>query len=143
MYRLKDIQEIRFLPNDKITFPTYEDIKIFITETMVRRKGKYFFPNKGMNCKENTLVFFQYNGELVAAAMLKNCVKTTCYDENGEIYKGYFIFDMDTMIFFNTPITADEIRNIDSTFKAFYQSKRKTNIIYLNDIINLIETRRV
>lgn len=141
MEKFKNIQEIRFLPNDKTTFSTYEDIKEFFTETMVSRCGKYFFPNKGMNCKESTLVFFQYDGKLIAAAMLKSCVKNTCYDEKNVEYKGYFIFDMETMVIFNEPITSDEIRNIDPAFKAFSQSKRKMDMIYLDKILDLIKIK--
>ena len=55
----KDVQEIRFLPNDKNVFPSYEEMIYFLTNTMVKRGGIYNYPGAAMRCKENTLVFFQ------------------------------------------------------------------------------------
>ena len=136
------VNEIRFLPNDKTTFPTYEDIKCFLTETMKNRDGVYNYTGLSMNCKENTLVFFQYNGSLIASAILMQNVRGRCYDEAGDEYKGHYVFDMNTMQVFNTPISADEVRSIDSTFKNFSQCKRIVDISLLDEMVALIEKNR-
>lgn len=91
-----------------------------------------------MNCKEGSLVLFQYDWKLIASASFLENVK---YKELNDVNKGYFLFDVDSIRIFKEPITSEEFSYIDSSFKNFNQRTRKTDLIYLKDILQLINTK--
>ena len=136
----RNVEEIRFLPNSRNTFPEYSDFYYFLTQTMVKRNGRYNYPGLAMRCPNNTLVFFQYGGELVASAILLETVRGKCYDEIGNEYAGHYCFDMSTMIIYNSPITRVQIETIDYTFPGFSQCKRKMDIALKDDLLNIIKS---
>ena len=114
------------------------DFTYFLSETMVRRGGHYNFPNLMMRCPNDTLVFFQYDGVLVACATLIDKFKGLCYDENGNAYAGRYFFDMSTMTIFSNPITIDKMRDVVAGIGFFSQCKQLIDLKYLPDIIQLI-----
>ena len=134
-----NVEEIRFLLNSRDTFPNYSDFYCFLTQTMVKRNGRYNYPGLAMRCKNNTLVFFQYGGKLVASAILLETVRGKCYDEVGNEYAGHYYFDMDTMVIYNSPITREQIEAIDHTFPGFSQCKRKMDIALKGDLIDIVK----
>ena len=73
--------------------------------------------------------------QLRACAVLIDNVK----HENGK-YNGHYVFDVDTIKFFNKPITKEEIKEIDPTFTRFSQSFIKTDLKYLDDLLELIKS---
>ena len=134
------ISEIRFLPMSKSVFPTYEEVKHFIIETMPSRGGIYYYMKSKMDCPTNTFVLFQYDGELIGYAVYTSTVK---FDKplalaDGNEYKGYYQFAPGSITLLNTPITKDEFANIDVTFKTFNQSCQKKDIGLLPAIFALI-----
>ncbi len=131
-------EEIRFLPNSNSDFPKYEDFYNFLTQKMKERNGRYNYPGQAMRCRDNTLVFFQYRGTLVASAFLLDTVRGKCYDESGNEYAGHYIFDMNTMVIYNPPITCEQIKAIDPKFTGFSQCKRKVDISLKSDLLNII-----
>ena len=134
-----NVKEIRFLPNSRNVFPEYSDFCYFLTETMMKRNGRYNYSGHAMRCSNNTLVFFQYAGTLIASAVLSETVYGTCYDESGNEYAGHYLFDMDTMVIYNPPITRKQIASIDCTFTGFSQCKRKMDIALKDDLLNIIK----
>ncbi|MDF2882893.1 MAG: putative restriction endonuclease [Clostridiaceae bacterium] len=140
----KSIPEIRFLPMDKEReFPTYEEAIEFLSETMPNKNGKYGYRSNKMTCKERSLVLFQYDAKLIASASFLENIKyenPIVYSEQ-DISKGYYIFDVSSIRIFEQPITAAEYFNIDNKFKNFNQSTRKTDIKYLKEVLELINTR--
>lgn len=139
-----EIPEIRFLPMDKDReFPTYEEAIEFLSETMPNRNGKYGYRSNKMTCKDGTLVLFQYDAKLIASASFLENIKyekPIMYSEQ-DISKGYYIFEVSSIQIFDEPITAAEYFNIDNTFKNFNQSTRKTDLIHLKKVLNLISSK--
>lgn len=70
MYLKEIVEEIRLLPMGKSVFSTREEVEEFFSNTLVERNGKYLYKTHTMNCKNNTLVLFQYDGVLIASALL-------------------------------------------------------------------------
>ena len=106
---------------------------------MVKRNGRYNYPGLAMRCPNNSLVFFQYGGELVASAILLGVVRGKCFDEIGNEYAGHYYFDMNTMVIYNSPITRAQIEMIDHTFPGFNQCKRKMDIALKDDLLNIVK----
>ena len=92
------IKSIRVLPSDKGTFPTEQEFKVFIQNTVLSRGGYYYFPGSMMNCPKNTLVLFQYAGMIRATGVLIDLAKEKKIDERGLEYAGYYKFDVDTVV---------------------------------------------
>ena len=134
---MKEIEDIRFFFFSQYDedFHNADELKKFLCETVVERGGVYNYYGKSIAMKGKTLVFFQYMNQLRACAVLIDNVK----DENGK-YNGHYVFDVDTIKFFNKPITKEEIKEIDPTFTRFSQSFRKTDLKYLDDLLELIKS---
>lgn len=135
------ISEIRFLPMSRGVFPSYESVVNFLSKNMIQRGGLYFYKTRNLKCESNALILFQYDGKLIASGILIEQGEKELVDETGEMYRGYYKFDTDTVAIFTTPITYDDYKVIDQTFTGFNQSTRKTDIIYLTKIIKLISIR--
>lgn len=134
------INEIRFLPMSNGIFPTYEDAKEFILNTMPNRGCTYYFKTKKMNCPENTFVLFQYEGRLIGYAVY---LKAIAYDKPVELdeddfYNGYYQFAPGTVTILKTPLTKEDIISIDSTFKGFGMAPLKKPAGFLPAIFQLI-----
>lgn len=140
----RNIPEIRFLPmSKKKEFKTYEEAIDFLLNELPKKNGKYQYRTLNMDCKEGTLVLFQYDGELIASArFLKNVKhgKTIVYSD-GSKSLGYYIFDSSSVRIFNKPITREEYHEIDSLFDKFSQGIRKTEIKHLSELLGLIKSR--
>ena len=135
---MNEIKDIRFLPMAQYDedFHNADELKTFLCETVVKRGGIYNYYGKSIAMKGKTLVFFQYRNQLRACAVLIDNVK----DENGK-YNGHYVFDVDTIKFFKKPITKEEIKEIDPTFTNFSQAYRRTDLKYLDDLLELISVR--
>jgi len=137
------VKDIRLLPmSASKEFPnmTYEELQsqFFNYELINDRQGYYHFPEKGMNTGKGTLVLFQFEGQIIASAKLLDVKK---HDEplNGR-YKGSYVFDTNSIKTFE-PITADELRVIDDTFKNFSQSKQHIDSSCYEAIMELIQLK--
>ena len=137
------VKDIRLLPMSATKeFPdmTYEELQneFFLDELINDRKGHYHFPEKGMNTGKGSLVLFQFNGQVIASAKLLQVKK---HDEPlyGR-YKGSYIFDTKSIKTFK-PITADELREVDESFKQFSQSKQKIDSACYESLMELIQLK--
>lgn len=132
------IQEIRFLPMSKKEFPTYDLVKEFLNLTLQERKGLYYYKRRNIKFDNKILVLFQYDGKLISSAIMVGQNN----DFNNNDYSGYYIFNMESLYVFEEAITRNEFNNIDDSFKGFNQSTRKTNLMYLDLIIEIINRKR-
>lgn len=137
------INEIRFLPMSQSVFASYDEVKDFIVEEMPNRGGTYYYMKSKMNCPSNTLVLFQYGGELIGYAVYMNTVEL---DEpltysDGSAYSGYYQFAPGTITLLNKPISKEEFASIDPTFKVFSQSIQKKEAGLLPAIFEIINRR--
>lgn len=133
------ITSIRILPNDKSTFSTESEFRSFIENIMVMRGGKYYFPHLMMNCSENTLVLFQYDGMIRAVGVLIDLKKEPVVDEHDVEYAGYYKFDPNTLTYFTIPIDKDMLKGAYPNFKGFNQAKQIIPLEYLDNILELLE----
>lgn len=146
-YRIdnSDIPEIRVLPMDKNNeFKTYEAAVNFLTKEMVERKGEYQYKKRGMICNENSLVLFQYDSKLIGCARFLKRIKYNepIIDSKKDVYKGYFRFDIDSIVIFDEPITESEIRSIDDHLVGLENVKQSIKIKYLKSVLKLIHNKK-
>ena len=141
MFEHINVESIRILPNDKITFKTEQDFKTFIINTLIVRGGLYYFPNLMMNCPNNTLVLFQYDGMIRAMGVLVDSRKVPIKNEQGVLFAGYYKFDVNTLIYLDAPIDKADMKRACPPFAAFNQSKQKIDIRYLDAILTLIKSK--
>lgn len=134
-----NITSIRILPSDKATFNEEADFRTFVEKTMVARGGYYFFPKLMMNCPQNTLVLFQYDGMIRAIGVLIDSAKDTVIDECGVEYAGYYRFDTETLTYLDTPLHKDALHSAYPSFSGFSQSKQIIPLEYLDDILELLQ----
>lgn len=133
------INGVRFLPMGKAVFPTEKLVGEFLTHTMPMRGYTYYYQASKMNCAPDTIVFFQYNGKLWGYAMLASTIELEepFEDESGK-YNGYYEFFPETLSVFETPITAKEFSEIDSTFKRFSQATQERPASLMPAIMELL-----
>lgn len=138
MKKIYKVNQIRFLPMSIEEFDTLDKTITFLKRDLLERRGKYYYRRLSIKSDEDTLVLFQYGGKLIGSAILIDQADNELI-ENGVQYNGFYEFDMSTMKIFTSPITAEEYKRLDSSFKGFNQSTRKTDIAYYEDICNLIK----
>ena len=133
------IASIRILPSDKDTFSKESDFRFFIENTMVSRGGDYYFPNLMMNCPQNTLVLFQYDGMIRAIGILIDLSKTPTVDERGVEYAGYYRFDIESLTYLETPLDKNMIKSTYPLFNSFSQSKQIIPLECLDKLLTLLQ----
>ncbi|MBR3312043.1 MAG: hypothetical protein IKG15_09525 [Solobacterium sp.] len=138
MYKTALIEQIRILPNSKKEFPTLNWFKHFLTKRMKDRGGYYYFPGNMMDCPNNTLVLFQYDGKIVASGILIDARKQKGVNEKGENHEGYYKFDMSTVKILSRPIMSYDIKRINPDFKSFNQSKQYIPMEYAEELLALL-----
>ena len=129
MYENTVISEIRLLPMGKIEFETMGEVQAFFTTTLINRNGRYNYREHGMNCHSNTLVLFQYDGVLVASAIMLERKA-----ESNPPYKGYFLFDTTSIVRFKTPITLERLQEIDPHIRSFNMAPQAIDFQSLSKI---------
>lgn len=138
------INEIRFLPMSSSIFSTYEDAKEFLLNTLPDRGCIYYFKTKKMKCPENTLVLFQYDGQLIGSAVY---LETITFDEpveygEDDFYNGYYQFAENTITLFETPLTKDDVFTVDSSFNGFGMAPLIKPVGLLPAIFELISNEK-
>lgn len=139
-YRGYSIGDIRFLPMGKKIFATYEEVAEFILCTLPKRGGLYYYKKQRMKCNSNILVLFQYDGHLIASAVLQGAIDKPTKLGN-EQYYGYYQFASETIQLFETPINGLEYSAIDSSFTRFGQGMKRVPLDYFSAVIKLINKR--
>ena len=136
---MNNIASIRILPNSKSTFPTEEDFKNFIEKTVVNRGGYYYFPGVMMNCPDQTLILFQYDGKIRAYGVLIDKSKELAHDEQGVSYAGYYRFDIKQLHYLETPIDRKMLTKVYPDFKGFSQAKQVIPLEYIDNLCTIID----
>ncbi len=140
-----EIKEIRFLPMSKEIFPTYADVSEFLRETLPNRGGIYYYRTLPMKCQPNTLVLFQYKGQLIGSAisLLWKEYDKPCTLNDGVDYNGSYSFAINSIQLFRIPIEHIDYRTINPNApNRFGQGKHIVPMEYLAQIIELIESRK-
>ena len=137
MYLKNLVEEIRLLPMSKSVFSTREEVEEFFSYTLVKRGGKYLYKTHTMNCSDNTLVLFQYNGALIASAILLSQGKLRKMQDD---YTGYYLFDVSTITIFNKDITLKQIQKIEPNIHTFGMGAQSIRINELPKVLSLIKS---
>lgn len=115
------MRSIRILPmSAKIEFPnmTIKEVQTSFFQELINRNGKYQYRTKGLSTYDYTYVLFQFRNSIIASAKLSKIEK---YDIKQGDYSGYYQFDSSTIKIFE-PITCEELKSVDETFKGFSQA---------------------
>ena len=137
---MDDVFAIRFLPMGTNIFQDKDEVLRFLASGLHKQQGYYYYIKRNIVLDGNTLVLFQFQGELIASAIMVN-QDDTHLESNGVAYKGRYHFDTESIVIFEEPIIAEEWQAIDTTFTGFNQSTRSTDIKYLDEIMQLIENK--
>lgn len=143
----KTVPEIRILPmskSDEFDNESIEQVQqeYFLNDLVYRQDCKYYYRKSGIKSRKGSLILFQYDNKIIASAQLEAVEK---YDkvksgEYGE-YSGGIGFHKDTIQVIH-PIEANELKNIDSHFQKFSQTKQFLDINKLNQILYLLEEKK-
>jgi len=145
MYMGYKINEIRFLPMSKEIFPTYAEVSEFLNETLPNRGGIYYYRTQRMVCQNNTLVLFQYNGQLIGSAisLIREDYDKPHWLNDGLDYWGSYSFAVNSIQIFRIRIDHIDYRSINPN--APHRFCRGTHIVpmqYFTQIIDLIESKK-
>ncbi|MEG6586327.1 HNH endonuclease [Dendrosporobacter sp. 1207_IL3150] len=135
--------QIRILPMSKDEeFPgwSFEEIqKKYFLKDLVEKNGYYYYRKSGMNCAKGSLVLFQFNNAIIAAARIIDIVKyAPPVDEH---YHGAYIFDTNSVTIFE-PITYEELYVIDNSIQPFKQVKQIMRYELLEKVQRLIARKQ-
>ena len=135
MYPKKRVKQIRILPtsSDDFDFEDEEAMKNFFTNKLPS-DGKFHFYKNNVAEPENTLILFQYNNSIVASGIMEDRIDTM---EKG--YNGYYIFNKNSINLFDTPISADELKERGIEFKKFGNTSTEIKMKYFREINHLLD----
>ena len=94
--------------------------------------GSYSFKT-AIKANKGDLFLFQFEGQIIASAILDRIIKFDAEDKDG--YRGKYFFNPNTIRTFN-PINSEEFKKYASNFNGFNQSPQYINIINFSDLIN-------
>ena len=95
---------------------------------------RYQFRRK-MNAPEGSLVLFQFQGRLIASALLE---ETVIYDEeNAYGFNGYYLFSTSSIAIFD-PLNFKDVQNIWTGMKSFNQSFQSLDPANLDSLKKLL-----
>lgn len=104
---------LRIFPLSSEEFPEGCDVKCYFQYGLKLEGGKFYYRHKGMVVECGTIVLFQYDSRIVAQAELLKVQKLeTPLPWDGAKYEGYFLFDLETVRFYKTPLNSDEFHKI-------------------------------
>lgn len=145
LYHNYNIPEIRIIPMSsrllEFSGMNITDVQDkFFKDELPKREHTGYYCKTNIKTQKNTLLLFQYNGMIVASAILidKICLPTPTIDGN----KYILALDKDSIEIFS-PISIDEITKIDSNIGIFSQAKQFLNINSLEKLIRLIENKKL
>lgn len=103
---------IRILPMGKELSTTYEAAVNFLSGEMKLRKGRYYYRSSAMVTEEGTLVLFQYDGCIVAHAVMVGSSKEVSVDRLAEGYGGYYLFEPTSIKVYTRPLSQAQLNQI-------------------------------
>ncbi len=141
---LKEIElEIRILPMSKDKeFPGWSVEKVqfrYFLKDLLDKDGYYYYCKMGMNAANGSLVLFQFNNAIIAAARILRIEKYDIPIDN--FYYGAYVFDTRSINVFE-PITFEELYAIDNTLQAFSQVKQKITYKHIEKIHKLVKSKQ-
>lgn len=137
MDKYKSVSEIRILPMSVEIFPEKEDVIAFFRKGMHGGNGHYYYRRHNISYKGEALVLFQYQNQLIASAALIG--EDDVPLEDGDFsYSGRYHFDVNSIMVFESPINKEEYALIDPSFNGFSRITRKTDVKYLEPLLELI-----
>ncbi len=144
MYEKYDIKEIRFLPMSDKEFTIVDNAREYLRYQLPKEEdGAYWYQTKGIDAEGDILVLFRIQSQIIGVGIFKERVKNkpgVVYKSGGFEYHGKNVFYPDT-IFNIEPITLKEYQEIDSDLMSFNQSIKKTDIIYLHEVLSLVKEK--
>ena len=144
---MTEINEIRMFPlTDDPDCSSRIKLKKYLTKKLPEtQEGRFYYPNNpGIEeFKENTLVLFRYEAEIIGCGIATGVNKEDEKTENGREYNGYFQFIPESIKYFpSKPITKDDI--IYSTnIERMSQGKQIIDLEYLKEIKRLLKQRKI
>lgn len=118
-----DLPSIRLLPiseeDPEFIGRSIEEVQEWFANSLI---DKHYNFKKGMDADLETLVLFQYRGQIIATAIIES--KTYYRDINDCGYRGFYRFVPESIAIFS-PITIKELKNVWPHFKGFNQSLQK------------------
>ena len=140
------IEQIRILPmtsakdlESEFYNKTASEMKDIFFKSQLAVDGEYKIRRASkFSTYKNTLVLFQFNRQIIAAAFLKDYEEFDETENNG--YIGKYIFDKDTVMVFD-PISEGEFNNLtkDEPYRVF---RNPTYIIPLSNLESILSSIR-
>lgn len=135
--------EIRVLPMSKNEeFPEWSIVEVqqnYFLKDLIEQEGYYYYRKVGMQSANGSLVLFQFDNAIIAAARLLDVEKYETPVDG--LYYGAYIFDANSVSAFE-PITYDELHAIDTDLAPFSQVKQIISRDYLDAILDLIQHKK-
>lgn len=129
----KIIPEIRVLPMSKDIFLTLNDCKDFLINVMPKRDNKFYYKKHNLVTRFNSLILFQYDGNIIAYGFFEDECSDKFNDEF-DSYDGYYKFINDSIKLLEVPISNKKMQEIFNVTLG-----RGTTKISLNYLPKLLE----
>ena len=137
----QEVTDIRLLPMSKndLAFAgkSIEEVQDWFKFYL---PGNIYQFKRKMTAPKGTLVLFQFQGRLIASALLK---KTVSYDEVNEFgYGGYYKFSKSSIFTFD-PLDIKDVQKIWSNVKGFNQSQQTLDAAQYPALKQLLVKRQI
>ena len=104
------VPQIRILPLSADIFDTYEKVKNFFLKELPSRGNKYYYKAHNLSVEKNTLILFQYVGNIIGYGLFANESTIAENDPNYAYgYRGYYIFAENSIKILSSPIKGNII----------------------------------
>jgi len=120
-------KSIRIYPLSTEEFSDNCDAKYYFKNGLKEQNGEFYYRKKSINAEIDTIVLFQYEQHIIAQAeLLEVCKLEEPKVENSIEYHGYFLFNLDTVHYYNEALSAKE-------FYKIYPDKPLSRVMHILD----------
>jgi len=106
-------KSIRIYPLSIEEFSDNCDTKCYFKYGLKEKNGKFYYRSSPIVAEIGTIVLFQYEQHIIAQSeLLKVCKLEEPRVVNGIEYHGYFLFDLDTVHYYDEALPAEEFYKI-------------------------------
>ena len=132
------VPEIRVLPLSSQIFNSYDKVIEFFLKEMPLRGNTYYYKSHNLVASKNTLVLFQYSGNIIGYAFYEDEADIDEVDPKySEGYRGYYVFAKNSIKILSSPI------NSDTMFEKFSiklsQATSKMRLAYFPVLMELFD----
>lgn len=132
------IPAIRVLPISKDVFPTYSEAREFLSKTVPSRGNTFYYKAHNLLVDKNTLILFQYAGEIIAYAIYETeDVIDNTDKEYAKGYKGYYKLLDNSIKILSVPIDGKTM--FDKFSIRLSQSTSKIMLSYFPVLMELFD----